>query len=210
MPLLAYRQPFPELHIGLWLITETEEALFELAGEKQGEDLLIQSSGNRLKVQRLAVRILLQNLCGRSDLSYKASGKPFLEGSPMHISVSHTNEMAAVITNSKEGTGIDIEMIKPRIALLATKFMSDNELECVENNDKVDLLHIYWCAKEALYKLYGNKELFFIEHIRIDPFRYSGTKGVFTGSIETKDMNRKFHLCYEKVNGHMLVYVVNS
>jgi 4'-phosphopantetheinyl transferase len=211
MPIHFNKQPLPHLRIATWLLTETEEELYTLAGSRFEDDPLIQQSGSRMRLQRLAVRILLLRLGGNARLRYDSAGKPFLEGTDAHISVSHCNEIAAVSINDLTETGIDIEIIKPRIIGIAEKFMSAEELKSVGPGEQAtDILHIYWCAKEALYKLYGRKEVIFKENLVINPFSYERDSGTLSGIIRINDMNTPYILCYEKMKEHMLVYVLNS
>ncbi|HEV7232175.1 MAG TPA: 4'-phosphopantetheinyl transferase superfamily protein, partial [Bacteroidia bacterium] len=106
--------------------------------------------------------------------------------------------------------GVDIELIKPRIIPIASKFMSDEEMKNIDPALKTEQLHVYWCAKEALYKLNGEKELIFRESLLVSPFLYNPAGGTLEARIVTKDMNRIFSLCYEKIENHMLVYVANT
>ena len=54
-------------------------------------------------------------------------------------------------------------------------------------------LHIYWCAKEALYKYIGDNKLNIYSHFKINPVDIAGS-GLFTGVInETCEVvNLKF------------------
>jgi 4'-phosphopantetheinyl transferase len=211
MPLLFIKQPLPQLRVGIWRYGESVEELFQISETTFIDDKRIHLSGERMKIQRLGVRVLLKTLTGRTDLGYSSEGKPFLPESGFFLSISHTNELAAVAIHQKEETGVDIELMKPRITGIADKFMSETERQAVNGSkDQMELLHIYWCAKEALYKLYGNKELIFKENLLVLPFTYDPLGGKLEALIQTKDMNRKFSMCYEKVNGHMLVYIMNS
>ncbi len=85
--------------------------------------------------------------------------------------------------------------------------MSDHELENIKPENHIEQLFVYWCAKEALYKYYGKKELIFKEQLLIDPFPYFG-KGEIRGHIITESFVKTLQLNYEKFNDHMLVYVI--
>jgi 4'-phosphopantetheinyl transferase len=196
MPLILRRNYGTQTTLGIW---RTDEG-----------DAYIQGSAPRMKLQRLAVRVLLKKLTGVHEISYTATGKPFLRDGSYHISLTHTNDMVAVIADRESATGIDIEQIKSRIHSIASKFMSDEEMKNIRAGWETEQLHVYWCAKEALYKLNGEKELIFKEALLISPFHYDPGGGELEARIVSKDMNRGFKLCYEKTGDHMLVYVSNT
>ena len=143
-------------------------------------------------------------------LSYTPAGKPQLLHSNLSVSISHSAELVSVIASEAQATGIDIEPVKPRIVALAHKFLSPSELNNLEEHVLVDQLHVYWGAKEALYKLHGEKGLIFSEELLIHPFQFNSPEGKIKGSIQTKKMRGEFELSYEKILAHMLVYVTNS
>lgn len=161
-----------------------------------------------LPLQRDAVKLALQSLSGQkeAELEYDSFGKPFLKNSTLQVSVSHSYDKVAVITEENGPTGIDIELIRPKIERIAPKFMSDEEMRSLPHTARTEMLFIYWCAKEALYKLYGKKELHFRKHLLIEPFHYT-RRGKIKGIIQVPQMKKKFDLCYEKTGEHMLVYV---
>jgi 4'-phosphopantetheinyl transferase len=210
MPLFVKKDVAPHSVLGIWKINEDEETLYALAGTRFETDDLIRESSARLRIQRLCARLLLKELTGMMDLGYTSSGKPYLLLSGQSISISHSAELVAIIASDAPATGIDIEPIRPRIIPLAGKFLSVDELTNLDENVQTDQLHVYWGAKEALYKLQGEKGLIFSEQILIQPFSLSLPQGKLSGLVQTKEINRSFDLIYEKMSGHMLVYVTNG
>ncbi len=212
MPLFFKKALLDGSVLAAWKTDESEEELYVLAGSRFETDKLIQSSNTRLRTQRLAIRVLLRLLTGSIDLQYFSEGKPFLSDPNIYLSISHSHHMVALIINHVHETGIDLEAIDPKILRVKNKFMSSSELSAIDPDPEkqIDHLYVYWCAKEALYKLYGKKGLRFIEDLPITPFTYSIQGGMIKGMIRSKDMNREISLCYEKVKDHMLVYVTNS
>jgi 4'-phosphopantetheinyl transferase len=210
MPLFFKKALLDGSVLAAWKTDESEEELYVLAGSRFETDKLIQASNTRLRTQRLAIRVLLKLLTGSIDLQYFSEGKPFLSNPNVYLSISHSHDMVALIINPVHETGIDLEAIDPKILRVKNKFMSSFELSAIDPEKQIDHLYVYWCAKEALYKLYGKKGIRFIEDLPITPFTYSLQGGRIKGSIRLKDMNREISLCYEKVKDHMLVYVTNS
>ena len=182
----------------------------------EDENALALITHEHRKKQWLSTRILLNELTGKnSRIVYDEFGKPSVEKTSIHISLSHSHDLIAMVIDSKR-TGVDIELIKSKIQNIASKFMSGLELLSVLNQNRetafpenrIEQLYVYWCAKEALYKLYGKKQLFFKENIIIHPFKYR-IQGEITGEIITKSFHKKYKLHYEKINGYMMVYVLS-
>jgi hypothetical protein len=63
-----------------------------------------------------------------------------------------------------------------------------------------------WAAKEALYKVYGLKEVEFIKHLSIE--EYSGPE--IKGRIEIKNINKSYKLVHEKIDDYKMVYVLHE
>jgi len=63
-----------------------------------------------------------------------------------------------------------------------------------------------WCAKEALYKYYGKKEVIFDEHLllQLNPTNLSCLKG----EIAIGDFHQHLDLATEKIDDFMLVYTL--
>ena len=87
----------------------------------------------------------------------------------VEISISHTRAWAAaIISDAKVGTDIQVRVDK--IDRIAHKFMSSREMENINPLRKISFYHVYWGAKECLYKAYGRRKLDFKNHILIHPF----------------------------------------
>lgn len=206
MPLLVKKNTGSNSKLALWHITESSEELLLKLNCKI--DPLVLAVNEQLKRQRICARVLTNILCAEpcNEINYDIYNKPYLVNSPAKISISHAHDYVAVIINNANETGIDIELIKPQVERIATRFMSTAELKQVDTDHRMEQLTTYWCAKEALYKYYGKKELLFRENIFVDPFSY-GVNGMLTGYIRTAHINISLSLCYEKTGNYMLVYV---
>lgn len=89
--------------------------------------------------------------------------KPHIKNSALQLSISHAKPYVAVLIHKKNSCGVDIEEKKEKLIRLAPKFLTENELNQAQNN--INSLALAWGAKEAIYKLYGRKQLLFKEHI---------------------------------------------
>ena len=201
-----------EAVIGVWQITETEEELKELSStpsDEMEEISFIRSES--LRKQRLAVRALLNTLFDEKVyLSHHDNGKPYLENNPVNISITHTEKYVAVILHEEENVGIDIESLDRDFSAVEKKALSEDEIDDLEDDKRNEQLAIYWCAKEAVFKLLSRYNVDFAEQIEIERFRPRGEgelEATFTGK---KDDEEEFDLEYITFDRHVLVWVVGE
>lgn len=203
--------------LGIWHITESLDELLRMIpisiGTKNDFSVLNTFSNERRKKEWLVARILLAQFTEEKEvrLVYDEYGKPFLKNSEKFVSLSHSNNLLAVIL-AEEETGIDIELIKPKILRIKEKFMNPEELGSLQKENQEEQLTIYWCAKESLYKLYGRNELIFNRDLLIEPFHYS-EKGIIRGWIKNSTIDKSFTLRYQKLisgnDSYMLTHIIN-
>jgi len=119
----------------------------------------------RRRNEWLCSRILLEKVSGKEahSLQYTPEGKPFFPDDGK-IGISHSRQFAAVIWHPQLEVGIDVEELRPQLFKIKEKFLSATELAILHPED-LHTLTAFWCAKEALYKWYGLKELQFNQHI---------------------------------------------
>lgn len=157
-----------------------------------------------LKGREYLIKHLLHKDC---QTNYDDKGKPHLVGDSRHISISHSHDMLAVIVNKQESTGIDIELKRDKVLKIKHKFLTNTEL--LDANDDVEKLLVYWAAKETLYKIYGLKEVDFIEHLFVKPFTKHNL-GLIIGEINLPHFTESFHLNYQILDEYVLVYALNK
>jgi len=93
--------------------------------------------------------------------------KPYVKGKKGYISISHTNDLIAIIYSNNNSVGIDIELISDRVLKIAHKFIhKDEEKLTLKGRSKIPTL-ILWCAKEAMYKIFEKRTLSFTNNIRL-------------------------------------------
>jgi phosphopantetheinyl transferase len=160
--------------------------------------------------QKMAGRVLLNALLGEpGKVEYNEHGKPILKSHPLDISFSHAKDKVAVML-SKKTAGIDIQDITPRIRKIVHKYMNQPELNSLQEETYDIHATLYWCAKEALYKAYGERQLIFTDNIIVEPFSFVPGKGTFNGSIILKNSRKDFVLKYEIIGIFALVYLWNE
>ncbi len=157
----------------------------------------------------LASRYLIQNLLGfkeKPKVKKDKFGKPYVVNSHQHISISHSHDLACVMT-SDVSIGIDVQLSLDKISRIAHKFINDDEWRFIPNDNVLPYYHIIWGAKECIYKSYGRKKVDFKEHIHITEFRYINCGFVFTGKL-TLGKHRYYEIRAEKFNDYFLVYAI--
>lgn len=215
MPLFLQQVTKESAKLGIWHITETLEELLRLKKFSPRDlEVLGTFAYEHRKKEWLAARILTEELTGSKEaqIIYDEHNKPSLKGSDQFISLSHSHNLLTVILDNKD-TGIDIELLKTKVISIKEKFMSEEELNSMQKENESEQLTVYWCSKEALYKLYGKKELTFKENLVVEPFKYS-RQGIIKGWIKKGNMNSSYLLQYENLSfgsqQYMLAYVINQ
>lgn len=152
-------------------------------------------------------QVLVDYLLGNgTEIIYNDKGKPFIKGSHKHISITHSHDKLAVIINERQATGIDIELIRDKVLKIKHKFLSEEELK--DASDNVTKLILYWAVKESLYKVYGEKEVDFIKHLKVLPFQLDES-GIIIGTIEIEEIS-KFELGYKILDDYAMAYCLNK
>lgn len=177
--------------------------------ETEGNDIL-SIKNEVLRRQKMAGRVLLKTVLGETGkLEYNEHGKPLLKSHEFDISFSHCKDRVALMLSNKTA-GIDIQDIGPKIRRIVHKFMNIPELNSLKEENYETHATLYWCAKEALYKAYGERQLIFTDNIIIEPFSFENAKGNFKGTIKRSGSERNFILNYKIIDSFALVYIVNE
>ena len=196
--------------IGVWQITETEEELMALSSipsDEMEEISFIRSES--MRKQRLAVRALLEEMFEEKVyLSHHDNGKPYIENDAINISISHTERFVAVILHKEENVGIDIESLDRDFSVVEKKALSEDEIDDLEDEKRNEQLAIYWCAKEAIFKLLSVYNLDFAEQIEIERFRPRGEGELEATFVNEDGDEEEFDLEYMTFDRHVLVWVV--
>ena len=210
MPLQYHQHLEPTGEIGLWRITETELELYPTLDLNAEEERQLSKLRGHRRVEWLAARRLVHEMSGRLSRAHftkDAFGKPHLQDSDWQISISHSRTVCAAIAGPV-AVGIDIQRFVPKIERIAHKFMRVPELESLEAPTRLQHLHVYWCAKEALYKAYGRRQLDFCQHIHVRPFTYQKEGGQIRGSIRKGIIREEYMLRYFIWEGSMVAYAL--
>ena len=195
--------------VGVWKITESEAELRTMTSIPSDElEEISYIKNESLRKQRLAVRALLDTMFEEKVyLSHHDNGKPYIENNAINISITHTDQYVAVILNDEDEVGIDCESLNRDFSAVEKKALSDEEIGDLEDEQKNEQLAIYWCAKEAIFKLTSQYDVDFAEQIQIDGFRYRD-EGELSATFTDKDgYEQELNLYYFTFDRHVLVCV---
>jgi 4'-phosphopantetheinyl transferase len=208
---IAYRKQIDsDTEFALWRIEEQAEDLYNQLQLDEDEKAYVEllSLGKR-HLHWLGVRVLLRTMLATSeyiDCKVDAHGKPYLVSLPYHISLSHSFEYAAVMISKSRPVGIDIEQIKEKVERIAFKFMRPEELNFIGDQDKISKLYVCWCAKEAVYKCHGQKEVSFADNISLEPFNFA-KEGKISAHLKKGAISLDYQVDYLHYEDYMIGYV---
>lgn len=195
--------------VGVWKITESEAELRTMTSIPSDElEEISYIKNESLRKQRLAVRALLDAMFDEKVyLSHHDNGKPYIENNAINISITHTDQYVALILNDEDEVGIDCESLNRDFSAVEKKALSEEEIGNLEDEQKNEQLAIYWCAKEAIFKLTSQYDVDFAEQIQIDGFRYRD-EGELSATFTDKDgYEQELNLYYFTFDRHVLVCV---
>ena len=201
MPLLLSKQIHENAAYAVWNIQETFLEIPYLSPEPFPAQL-----HPVRQAEWIVGRILIKHLCESFDLDYKGvgihdTGKPFLKGHGVHISISHSFPMACAMLHLKQPCGIDLERPREKMLFVQNKFLNDSESGYRDDLEKIAIL---WCAKEVIYKIHGRKYLSLKDEIEIIIKNEDTILGKITRPIDQEE----FTLHYELVKEYILCYSV--
>lgn len=173
--------------MGVWQMTESLQVLEEQYEVPDKERQTYTAFRNdRRRKEWLTVRILLREIAGPDvHIAYQPSGKPFLIGSDLFISITHTIGYVG-IRLGKQPVALDMEYMSRRVVSLIPRFVSPEEMQYVDPDNEVQTALIIWSAKETLYKRFDFTDIEFDQHLAVRDLHVTQPAGSFGGSI-TKD-----------------------
>ena len=212
MALVYLRELDNQVRFAIWRIEESAEALIgRLQLDDREKAVLSRLNKGKRTLHWLATRVLLRqmlNTPGYINCPSDENGKPYLANFPQRISLTHSFDYAAVMMSDQGEVGIDLELVKPKIVRIADKFMKPEELETI-GRDHIDKLYACWCAKEAVYKLQGNKGVSFKDNMTIKPFDFQD-QGVLFLELDAPNRKELLKVYYERFQEYMLGYVMEG
>lgn len=189
---------------GLWKIEEPEEQLRPSALEIIPQEI----KHPEKRLEYLAVRAVIKKLLNEWGMEFEGltkneHGKPLLKNSNFYVSISHSFPYVTAIVDKEKEVGIDLEHSKPKLSRIAPRMLHPTEHEDAGND--LTKLCIYWCAKEAMLKVYGKKDLVFSKNLLVSPFSLQ-KRGNLIGRIIVKDNVTTLTLHYQIADTFAIVY----
>ncbi len=203
MPLIS-KSPY----WAIWCITEEEDDLRSSLPSADQAALDVLTHPTR-RLEWLAARCLAQQLTQAAGYAYEGIdkdefGRPWLINCPLRISLSHAFPRAAALLSPparpQAPVGIDLERARPEVIRLAPRFLHPDELAAAHGDWAA--LRLLWSAKEALYKIHGERQLDLRRDLRVAPFRPAPT-GSLQGYIAPTGQEITLH--YEQNDAYTLV-----
>ncbi|HBS88467.1 MAG: hypothetical protein A2W91_15065 [Bacteroidetes bacterium GWF2_38_335] len=207
---LIYKKKITEdCVIGFWEITENlDEVMSRIKLSDEETEAMKNFSNERRRLQWLCTRALLAEISdSEKKIIYNNNGKPYLLDASNNISISHSDDLVSIILSKNHLVGLDIEKITGKVEKIEARFLSSEERLAVDEKNRINQLYTYWCAKEALYKIFGEKEIAFEGNIKIDPFVYDES-GSFTGRVLTSRRSEEYELSYCIIYDYMVVWII--
>ncbi len=207
MPLTIREYIKENTWFGIWKIEEADayfERLLVLAPEEINELSRLKA---RRRTEWLASRWLIHVLSERpirGALIKDEYGKPHLQGSTWHISLSHTHGYCAAILSTLS-VGIDIQVPVPKITRIAHKFLSPDEARNISSQRNLEYLHVYWGIKESLYKAHGRRAIDYRTNLAVEAFNLESQRAV---AVVNKDEKTAFEARFKVGSEYILTYVM--
>ncbi|UII29263.1 4'-phosphopantetheinyl transferase superfamily protein [Fulvivirga maritima] len=212
MPLHKIEKINSTRFLALWHIDESYQDLFEAVKKETDEYTMLSTFRHEDKKKEwLAGRLTIMALCQKLNLTYHGvikdeHGKPYLKNCDAEISLSHSYPYVSILLDLKTDVGIDLEQKKAKLIKVQHKFLTEEEAE--NANNAIEKLGVYWCAKEALYKICSSEKLSFKDNIRIAPFDLD-TQGKLFGKIIVNGITKSYQLEYRVEENYILAFNID-
>lgn len=194
------------IHLAVWKIEE--DLLFFQNNVKLSaidQQIFTETTHPEKKLEFMAGRMLCKTVLHQLEISdlpiYRNEyGKPEIPDSDYNISLSHTESYIALAIGHKIDVGVDIERPKAKMAKIAPRLYTAEEMEYCQND-----LHRFakmWSAKEVLYKLFMKREIDFREHLQVKPENQEWT--LLTGTIKKGDFHNSYQLALYELDEYYI------
>jgi 4'-phosphopantetheinyl transferase EntD len=211
MPLLLTRKIDAHSWLGMWQLQEPAADLLQLLPSYIDVSAIAGKVHPRRRQEWLASRVLVYQMLQHFTseplvLARNEDGKPHFPGRPrLHVSITHSPHLAAVILSEQHHVGIDIELISPKALRVADKFLTEKEKQ--HTIDDAETTCLYWSAKETLYKLYSRKKLVFKKNLNVEP---TPEPNVLRGRVQIENFSKLYQIRYEVLQEHVLTYCIDN
>lgn len=211
MPLYDTKHIDSDVFLAVWRIEEdTDELYREVYLSAQDKELYHRIRNENRRKEWLTARLLTQMMLEEElSISYEDSGRPYIQNSEWHISITHKKEFVGVLLARNRRVAIDIEELSARIDKIYDYYMHPNELAQIVRNHRNFQLHLYWCAKECLIKVTGKRTLSILKDMYVHPIH--PVLDSFTAEVRMEEEMVPFEMFYEKLSDdYVVVWTVDK
>ena len=154
------------------------------------------------RTEFLASRLALSTLSPKYRITYEGR-IPSLDNGK-HISITHAHKVAAAAMSEKYIVGIDVEVQRQQLFKISDKFLHPDEKILIRPDRVLEDLHVYWGAKEALFKIWRHGEVDFSHELRVAPF-IAADRGETTASILKGGLTIHCKVHFQKMENYYMV-----
>jgi 4'-phosphopantetheinyl transferase len=207
MPIFLHKQYNNGVNLLVWEITESEtELLTELPSVILTDLELSDTYHPQKRLELLASRLAIYHLANLLNVNIKGikkdeHGKPFIVDSEWNLSLTHSKSFIGVVFHKSLPIGIDIEIPNHKLWKIANRLFVKEEIELVAEN--LNIMSIFWSAKESLYKLYGKRKVDFRENLKI-----SLQNNMYRGHINMPNHISNHEIIIEHIRDYILVIAI--
>ncbi|TDO05288.1 4'-phosphopantetheinyl transferase family protein [Sunxiuqinia elliptica] len=189
----------------LWELTEAISWYKKQLPGIESEPAFLRLRNERRQQEWLAVKMLLKHIgCTNLNVSYNTKGQPEIDH-PLYqsVSISHSNQLAGILLHKTQQTGLDIESFERNFKAIERKYLSEQEIELTRKH--TDYHCLFWCAKEAVYKMAGIAGIHFAEQIVLS----EPANNQLTAQLSVLGEQQSFFLKYLKYKNQLIVFSVS-
>ena len=139
-------------------------------------------------------RIVRRELGAKVHIDYNDVGAPVVDTEGRWISVAHGGESVAVAIADCP-VGVDIESVTRDFDRVAPRYMTEREQSISDSDNWACYV---WCAKEAMYKLYGRRGVELRGELVVDSFD-AESMTIYGGMVDMAQAMVKISLCDDDV-----------
>ena len=158
---------------------------------------------NLSKEQFLAVRKLIELEDLDYRIRYNTFGKPLIN-SNLNISISHSNQIVAIVLSNNKRIGIDVQLKQSKILNIQDKFLNMSEKIKISDNLNLNVLTMIWSSKESIFKAISKKGVSFSENIIIEKVIEKAESGM--GYYINGNQKILFNLKFFYLNKYIICY----
>ncbi|MBK9270841.1 MAG: 4'-phosphopantetheinyl transferase superfamily protein [Saprospiraceae bacterium] len=201
MPQILHHIDSNETEVRIWRIEEPESFFMDQVEWTSSELDSIRHFQSKRRLEYLASRFLLykhQPELSPQHIIRDEFGKLLLKDGVHKISISHSGRYSSYVKSIRE-VGIDLQVCLPKVLHILPKFLHPEDQLFFKQTGTLSIEEatLAWCAKEAVYKAHGKRNIHFKEQIRLYFKDGFGLKGSGSATLSWTNQRKDYHLYYE-------------